>query len=424
MSAAAASVLSGASAAHAEGEEQHSAALDHFTFPPEWERHEAVWMGWDDMIFEDTDHTRLRLDMLGAITPYVPATINTGSAENVERIQTLMAGTPIDTAKVSFNVQETVDWWVRDTGPLFISNSKRLAMAAFKWGNYGFPWPYTGPAQMDRIKAPRQIAASRGYRQRTSDVVAEGGGIEVNSRVLITYRDAALHRNPGKTLAEVEAELKRLYGKEQVIWLDRAPITDRIFPGPKVANFYGWGANGHVDEYVRFVSEDTILVAEVGEDERGRDALMRLDHEILAENRRQLEEARGPDGKPFNVVAMPMPDVAVFQRARKLTEDDFASTPEGYDQRSIFRGFAVGDEVIDVPAVSYLNFLITNGVVVGAKYWKEGMPDHIRKTDERSAAILKEHFPGRDIVQINPLAANWFGGGVHCLTQQQPAVNA
>jgi agmatine deiminase len=276
---------------------------------------------------------------------------------------------------------------------------------------------------MARGDAPRQVAASRGYRLRTSDVVAEGGGIEVNSRSLITYRDAAMHRNPGKTLNEIETELKRLYGKEQVIWLDRAPITDRIFAGPKVANFFGWGANGHVDEYVRFVSEDTLLVAEVNEEERERDALMRLDHEILADNRRQLEEARDPDGNPFKVVTMPAPDVAPFLRRRTLTEADFASNPEnGFDQRSIYRDFEVGDEVIDVPAVSYLNFLITNGVVISARYWEEGLPEALRESDARAAAILKEHFPDRDIVQINPLAANWDGGGVHCLTQQQPTL--
>jgi len=34
------------------------------TFPPEWERHEAVWIGWDESIFADPDHQQLRLDML------------------------------------------------------------------------------------------------------------------------------------------------------------------------------------------------------------------------------------------------------------------------------------------------------------------------------------------------------------------------
>jgi agmatine deiminase len=422
LSAAATSLLTSASASGAKGSANAVSGEQQFTFPPEWGPHETVWIGWNDWVSSEA-HTKLRLDMLESLTPYIPVTVNVPDEASAQRVATHMQERAIDPERVLFNIQDTVDIWVRDTGPLFISNGRRLQLAAFKWGNYGFPWPYTSPPQMARGDAPRQVAASRGYRLRTSDVVAEGGGIEVNSRSLITYRDAAMHRNPGKTLNEIETELKRLYGKEQVIWLDRAPITDRIFAGPKVANFFGWGANGHVDEYVRFVSEDTLLVAEVNEEERERDALMRLDHEILAENRRQLEEARDPDGNPFKVVTMPAPDVAPFLRRRTLTEADFASNPEnGFDQRSIYRDFEVGDEVIDVPAVSYLNFLITNGVVISARYWEEGLPEALRESDARAAAILKEHFPDRDIVQINPLAANWDGGGVHCLTQQQPTL--
>lgn len=119
---------------------------------------------------------------------------------------------------------------------------------------------------------------------------------------------------------------------------------------------------------------------------------------------------------------MPVPDVDPFLRRRKLTEEDFMAAPTGFDARSVYRDFKVGDEVIDVPAVSYLNFLVTNGVVVAARYGGDGLPDHLSESDEQSAAILKQMFPDREIVQINPLAANWDGGGVHCLTQQQPAL--
>jgi agmatine deiminase len=423
-SATAASLLSGTSLARAQAQPAGPPSADFFTFPPEWHRHEAVWIGWSKGLFGAEDHERLRLDMLAALTPHVPVIVNVQDEESMARIAALMAGEPIDTRRVSFNLQETVDLWVRDTGPLFVSDGRQLRIAGFRWGNYGFPWPWSSPGQMARGKAPRQIAAARGYELVESDVVAEGGGLDVNSRSLVTYRDAALHRNPGKSLAEIESELKRMYGKEQVIWLDRAPITDRVFAGAKVANFFGWGANGHVDEYVRFVSEDTILVGEVGEAERDRDPLMRLDHEILSENRRQLEQARDPDGRPFNVVAMPVPDVGPFLRRRTLTEQDFMASPTGFDQRSVYRDFKVGDEVIDVPAVSYLNFLVTNGVVVSAKYGGDGLPDHLAESDERAAAILKQHFPDRAIVQVDPLAANWDGGGVHCLTQQQPALPA
>lgn len=426
MSAAAASMVSGTSVAKAQGSAAQTgiaAATGAFTFPPEWHRHEAVWIGWGDSVTTRHDHRRMRIDMLAALTPYVPVILSIQSNEMAEQVRGFIASDGrINAANVSYHVQPIVDLWVRDTGPLFVSDGKRLQMAAFTWGNYGFPWPWTTPPQMARGEADQQIAAARGYRLLGSDVIAEGGGIEVNSRSLVTYRDAIMHRNPGKTLEEIEGELKRLYGKEQVIFLERAPITDRVFCGPKVANFYGWGANGHVDEYVRFVSEDTILVAEVSERERDRDPLMRLDHEILTENRKQLEAARDPDGKPFNVVPIPVPDVEPFLRRRRLSAPDFTTDESGFDARAVYRDFKIGDEVIEVPAVSYLNFLVTNGVVLSAKYGGDGLPDHLRESDEKAAAILKEHFPDRDIVQINPLAANWDGGGVHCLTQQQPAV--
>lgn len=394
------------------------------SFPSEWGPHECVWMGWDDYVFASTDHTRLRLEMIRALVDHVPVRVLVENDDIASRAALALADFGIEPQtvrnRVTFHQQPTVDVWVRDCGPLFVSDGQSLELASFAWGNYGFAWPYTNPASLQRGDVDKELGARMGWPQRGSSVVAEGGGLEVNSRTLITYRDAMMQRNPQMTLDELETELKRLYGKEQVIWLDRAPITDRVLQGPKVANFFGWGANGHVDEYVRFVSEDTILVGEVGEQERGRDALMRLDHEILAENRRQLEAARDPDGRPFNVVAMPVPDVAPFLRRRTLNASDFEATSQGFDLRLIYRDFAVGDEVIDVPAVSYLNFLVTNGVVLSAKYGGEGRPDHLSRTDEQAAALLKRSFPDRDIVQIDPLAANWDGGGMHCLTQQQP----
>lgn len=392
------------------------------TFPPEWAPHDAVWMGWSNYVTEDAEHKRLRLDMLAALTPHVPVIMLVESEETAQVIRALVAEQGTDGSQVSFHIQPTVDVWVRDCGPLFVSDGTTLEQAAFAWNNYGFPWPWTSPSSIARGQVDHEIAERLGYAERTSDVVAEGGGIDVNTRSLVTYRDVLLHRNPGKTLEELEAELKRLYGKEQVIWLDRAPITDRIFAGPKVANFFGWGANGHVDEYVRFVDEETILVAEVGEEERQRDALMRLDHEILVENRKQLEAARNPDGRPYNVVPVPVPDVGPFLRKLTLREEHFQAQPDGFDARSVYRDFSVGDEVIQVPAVSYLNFLVTNGVILSARYGGDGRPDHLSESDEKFTAILKTYFPDRKVAQIDPLIANWDGGGMHCLTQQQPKI--
>ena len=67
-----------------------------------------------------------------------------------------------------------------------------------------------------------------------------------------------------------------------------------------------------------------------------------------------------------------------------------------------------------------MNFFISNNVVLIAKYWKEGMPLKEKEKDETAKNILAGIFPDRKIIQINPLPVNYLGGGIHCITQQQP----
>lgn len=391
-----------------------------FTFPPEWAPHEAVWMGWTDTVTSMPERTELWLQMLEALTPHVRVKMVVNSDALAARVRELAADRIASPDALQFIVQPTSDVWLRDSGPLFISDGHELQLADFDWAYYGFPWPAGGQAGMARGKLDQEVAEQFRLRRRRSSVVAEGGGIDVNSRTMVSYMDAAMLRNRGHSLSEIEAEFKRLYGKEQVIWLNRAPISDRVFDGPKIANYFGWGANGHVDEYVRFVSEDTILVAQVSEEERDLNPLYRLDHEILAENLEQLQLARDPDGNRFNVIPVPMPDVTALMDTRKLTQADMDGTGPDGDMRSMYRNFSVGDEIHFLPAASYLNFLVTNGVVLVAKYGREDRPEHLAATDEAMRKILAQSYPDREIVQIDPLSINWGGGGMHCITQQEP----
>jgi agmatine deiminase len=85
-----------------------------------------------------------------------------------------------------------------------------------------------------------------------------------------------------------------------------------------------------------------------------------------------------------------------------------------------FRDYEVGDEINWIPAVSYLNFFITNGVVLVPRYWREGLPKREREKDEEVRSTLQQLFPDRRVVQIDAMAVNWSGGGIHCITQQQP----
>ena len=49
-----------------------------------------------------------------------------------------------------------------------------------------------------------------------------------------------------------------------------------------------------------------------------------------------------------------------------------------------------------------------------------GAPDH----DAEAAAIMARAFPGREIVQVPALDIFGGGGGIHCITQQQPSPEA
>ena len=49
------------------------------------------------------------------------------------------------------------------------------------------------------------------------------------------------------------------------------------------------------------------------------------------------------------------------------------------------------------------------------------LPDHMIKNDKVAKAILEKVYPGREIVLVDATEIFARGGGIHCITQQQPA---
>ena len=403
-------VLSGTACAQRAHKDTSAAAR--FTFPPEWASHDAVWLGWS----YDSAHHTLQVEIARALAPTVPVRILVTSDSAREEAKAALAAAGVPSNRVVFFSHPVSNTWIRDAGPRFLSDGRNLAVADFAWNWYGYPeemsrqWPTRAPIDND-------LARELGLPVVSSAIVAEGGALDVSTSVILTYRQTALQRNPGMPLEEIEAEYLRVYGKERVLWLSRSPLGDLVTDRPKIENYVGWGANGHIDEYVRFVNDSTIVVAQIDLSERDDDPLTRADHDILAENLAELRRAVNVDGRPFRIVPLPVPARRYYLRTRAVTADDKASELG----RVVLREFAIGDEVHFVPALSYLNFVISNGVVLVPAYWQHGLPEREREKDEAARATLQRLFPGRRVVQIHPLAINWDGGGMHCITQQQPS---
>ena len=124
--------------------------------------------------------------------------------------------------------------------------------------------------------------------------------------------------------------------------------------------------DGHVDNVACFCAPGEVLAM----DGDG----------MLGENIRRLREVEDNKGRKLEVRLVPKPEV------REGGEDMLAS---------------------------YINFYPANGGVV--------MPRFGVKEDDEARGIVAESFPGRRVVQVDARDIVRGGGGIHCITQQQPA---
>jgi hypothetical protein len=84
-------------------------------------------------------------------------------------------------------------------------------------------------------------------------------------------------------------------------------------------------------------------------------------------------------------------------------------------------GSTLPERMLAVWATSYVNYVPTNGLVIVSKFWRPGRPLEMRRRDEEARAVLAALFPGREVVQVYSENVNRGGGGMNCITQQQPA---
>lgn len=250
------------------------------------------------------------------------------------------------------------DAWMRDIGPTFVVGEQGLG--AVDWVFNG--WGAQKWASWDNdARIARTIAEWTGATLVPSAMVNEGGGIHVDGAgIAVVTRTVQLDpgRNPEWTAAQVEAELRRTLGVREVVWLERGLTRD----------YEEFGTRGHVD-LLASLPEPGVALVHSQTDPR------HPDHVVSAELRHVL--AGG-----LRVVELPAPE---------RLEDE-----EGWVDHS------------------YVNHYVCNGGVVACAF------DDPR--DEVALAVLAEAYPGREVVSVDarPLFAR--GGGVHCITQQQPAV--
>ena len=404
----------------------------------EFEPMEAIWLLWSNYDHKDgySNH-KVQSDIIAALLPYVKiklvvpddATMNAILSEQgplshavglMERSHHILAKTAVENGRLSFFKEDYQEFWTRDMGPAFVIGSDgKLAVADFNFNTWGYG-KTTDSITIKDEKLDEKLAAKLNLKTVSTDLITEGGDHEVNGKgTLIVCESVELTRNPTMSLAQIEAEFKRVLGIKKVIWLKYGLYEDDYTFSGRLRNKNGDSlytvltTNGHVDETARFVNDSTILLAEPVD----------LDDPIDKENKRRmdinfaiLKQSTDQNGKAFHIIRMPLPKL-MFSTLKPNDGVYEAIKDFTYKDGSIF---PKGKPVKVVSASSYLNFLIANDVVLMAKYWKKGVDLSVKSRDEAAEAVLKSVFPKKRIIGIDAFAVNLGGGGIHCITQNEP----
>lgn len=390
-----------------------------FYLPAEWEPHSGMIVSGPDDSAAIEMIKYLSKEM--KVYCYIVDTLEVTYRNNFKE-----AGIDLDNIHFILSPKE-FSYVVRD-GILFLKNPiGEKQLLNFNWNLYGMYFlpmykDYSEIDKKDRIIFSDIYQRTFPYPVITSQMVNEGGAIETNGKgTILQVESVNMQRNPTISKEEQEIELKRTLNVKKIIWLKEGAADDPLGYGTLITeNYFGIGCKGHVDEFCRFVNDSTILLSFPDTDEAEKDPVKKITLERMKVNYEILKNSTDQDGRPFTIIKLPVPDVKYMTFALdSLSETKdvrWLSQTILYD----YKTFSQGDTVHFVPASSYANFLITNGMVFGAKYRTNESTETSNSKDEKVKEILAKYFPDRKIIQINPISLNYLGGGLHCWSMQIP----
>ncbi|MEO0572143.1 MAG: agmatine deiminase family protein [Bacteroidota bacterium] len=386
--------------------------------PGEFEPQEALWLGFETVQSSRRKDT-VSIKMIQAIHPFVKLNLIIEHDSLAPNIMRELYGEGIDTSNITLVYQSPTDVWYRDPGPIYcITPENKLAVVDFKYTNYrNVPPDSIGEKAIAHEGIDRDIAKRMNLDTINSIVAIEGGAFETNGKgVLVQVEAVTLGRNPHLSKEQIEKDFARCCGMEKVIWLPRGVADDPHNFDRIIDNIFGFATGGHTDEFVRFANDSTILLSWVAKEERYNNPINEMNYEILNTNYNILANATNTDGKKFNIIKVPHPG----SKLKTVVVDQ-----EWYDRdnwKEKFDKFNVKpkDTILWSYAKSYLNYLLTNGIVVIPQYGDINGP--MNPKDRVVHELFAKLYPDRKVVGINPLFFNDGGGGMHCRFQTQPKI--
>jgi agmatine deiminase len=391
--------------------------------PAEFEAQEAIWLIWPSTNHKEGESVeKVTLSIIEALIGSSNIVITCKDKELMLQAKQKVENQFGNQPSIEFIEIPSFEIWVRDMGPIFVETNKNtLAIADFNFNSWGYSDTLDNDTKTEEMY---DVRAAEHYNLPviSSTMISEGGNREVNGKgILLTTETVEMGGNSTMTKKEMEAEYERLLGIKKTIWLKQGLVEDsHTFLGPVLTSdgtkaYTVVTTNGHIDEFARFINDSTVLLAQIDSSEFS-DPIAYENHKRIEENYQILSAATDQDDNPFTIIRMPLAGTIFSSLSPGDYVYEYIKTLD-YIDGSIFPS---GNPVKVIPAFSYLNFIITDKVIVGQTCWREGMPIELKEKDEKAAQILQSVFPRRKIVMIDALAVNLGGGGIHCISMNHP----
>jgi len=329
------------------------------TMPPEWEKHQRTFIA-----FPHTGYTLGNTQAEQNAARQAWASVANAASE-YEKVTAIVH--PDDerlaakflSSEIEVMIEKIDDAWIRDSGPTFVKDQAGK-LAAIDWIFNGWGAQDWAEYSHDEMIASK-ITARYGVELIKSDLVNEGGGIHINGKGQVLLTETVQldpGRNPDWSKEQVEQELSRTLGVTDFVWLKSGLTRD----------YDEFGTRGHVDIVACYAPDGRVIY----HDQKNPN---HPDHLVSAEVRDQF-----------------------FRRGQELV--------------SLLAPETLKDSVGYVD-YSYVNhYVLNNAVLLGS------FDD---SNDKEARSILRDCYPGREVVLLDARELFARGGGIHCITQQQPA---
>ena len=332
-----------------------------FVWPAEWQRHRRTWMCWPSRreCFGDQDGMLRGKQAVARVARAIAGFEPVTVAVRPEEAAEVRLATA---GKVEIFETPLDDGWARDIGPTFL-RSHDAGLAGVQWVFNA--WGRKYPSFAHDAMFARRVLEATGYRQFLAPVVCEGGAIHGDGEGTVVTTEQCLmnrNRNPDLKRDDIETILRLYLGIRKVIWLPGVFSDDET--------------DGHVDNIACFAAPGRVIVGVPA-------SRSHPDHEPVQQVIRSLAAARDARGRELEIITVPQPERQRLAWSGRLLQ------------------------------ASYVNFCLANGALI--------LPAFDDRHDEVARTILGDAFPGRDIMQVEALDLVQGGGGIHCMTQQEPS---